>query len=253
MNIPEYIRRIIGNREFITDNIGMSSSQVICFDDMVLKTDISQNEVDMMNWLDGKLPVPNVLAYEEECLLMSKIAGKMLCDDEYMDNPRLLVTLLAKALNMFWSIDVKDCPCNFTLDNKLKLAEYRVANNLCDINDAEPETFGKNGFANPEELLKWLIANKPAETPCLSHGDFCLPNVFAIGNSISGFIDLGRCGIADKYQDLALCYRSLEHNADGRFTGKAITNFNADVLFAELGIVPDKELIKYYILLDELF
>lgn len=253
MNIPENIKRIIDNKEFNIDNVGVSSSQVIYFDDMVLKTGVSQNEIEMMNWLYGKLPVPKVIAYENNCLLMSKIEGKMLCDDEYMINPNLLVSLLAKTLNMLWSVDISDCPCDFTLDKKLKIAEYRVENNLCDVADAEPETFGKDGFENPEALLKWLIVNKPNETLCLSHGDFCLPNIFAVGNQISGFIDLGRCGIADKYQDLALCYRSLKHNAEGRFMGKAIPNFNADDLFTELGIMPYMDLMNYYILLDELF
>lgn len=89
---------------------------------------------------------------------------------------------------------------------RLKIAEYRVENNLCDIADAEPETHGKNGFANPQKLLKWLIDNKPKENNiCLSHGDFCLPNIFAVNDKVSGFIDLGKCGLTDKYQDLALC------------------------------------------------
>lgn len=257
MNIPYGIERIIGDRKYIVDNVGMSSSKVICFDDMVLKTDVEQSELAVMQWLDGKLPVPKILAYETaddvNYLLMSRINGDMLCENRYMNNPKVLVKLLAEALNMLWGIDLTDCPCDFSLDKKLKIAQYRVENNLCDTDDAEPETYGSNGFANPKELLKWLISNKPNETFCLSHGDFCLPNIFAYNGKINGFIDLGRCGTADKYQDLALCYRSLRHNLQGKYTGKAMENFDAYNLFVELGIQPDMELINYYILLDELF
>lgn len=36
----------------------------------------------------------------------------------------------------------------------LKNAEIRVEKGLVDVNDAEPETFGKNGFENPEALIR---------------------------------------------------------------------------------------------------
>lgn len=257
LNIPDSIRKIIENKSFKIDNIGMSDSEIICFDDMVLKIGTEHNEILMMEWLQDKLPVPKVLAYEENddsnYLLMSKINGQMLCNDKYMNNSKMLVKLLAEALNMFWSIDISDCPCSSVLDKKLEVAEYRVQNNLCDVQDAEPTTFGKGGFLNPTELLNWLKKNKPNEELTLSHGDFCLPNIFANENKINGFIDLGRSGVADKYQDISLCYRSLKHNFSGKFSGRAIKGFDANSLFEELGIRPNKELINYYILLGELF
>ena len=94
---------------------------------------------------------------------------------------------------------------------------------------------------------------KPVEELVFSHGDYCMPNIFIKNNKINGFIDLGRSGVADKYQDIALCYRSLKHNFDGSQGGKVYENFNAESLFIELDIVPDWEKIKYYILMDELF
>ena len=103
-----------------------------------------------------------------------------------------------------------------------------------------------------KDLLEWLKNHKPAEDPVLSHGDFCLPNIFLDGDEVSGFIDLGRSGIADPYQDIALCYRSLCHNFDGTY-GRAYPGFDPMMLFRELGIDPDWEKIRYYRLLDELF
>ena len=87
----------------------------------------------------------------------------------------------------------------------------------------------------------------------LSHGDFCLPNLFIGNGKITGFFDLGRSGIADAYQDIALCYCSLHHNLNGRYGGKLNPNADAAILFDALGIRPDWEKIRYYILLDELF
>ena len=121
------------------------------------------------------------------------------------------------------------------------------------MEDAEPETFGEGGFESPEALLQWLEENRPVEEPVFSHGDYCLPNIFAEGETVCGFIDVGRSGVADKWLDIAICYRSLKHNYDGTYTGEAYEGFQPELLFEELGIEPDWEKINYYILLDELF
>ena len=77
-------------------------------------------------------------------------------------------------------------------------------------------------------------------------------NVFFENGKVSGFIDLGDAGIADRWYDIALGYRSLKHNADGTY-GAYYADVHPDDLFKKLGIEPDWERIKYYILLDELF
>ena len=87
----------------------------------------------------------------------------------------------------------------------------------------------------------------------ISHGDFCLPNIFFEGNRLSGLIDLGHGGVGDRYLDIALCYRSLKHNFDGTYGGKVYEDFDPDGLFVHLGIEPNREKIRYYLLLDELF
>ena len=77
--------------------------------------------------------------------------------------------------------------------------------------------------------------------------------IFIDQDQISALIDLGRSGIADRYQDIALCYRSLKHNFSGVYSGIAYPDFHPDMLFDELDMTPDYDKIRYYILLDELF
>jgi aminoglycoside phosphotransferase len=261
MNLPKRIKEIIGDRQYAEDTVGMSGAQVICFDDFVLKieelSEEAENEYKMMEWLADKLPAPQIVCYEKDSnrsyLLMTKLVGEMSCSAALMEKPKQLVTMLAEGLKMLWKIDILSCPCFNSIDNKLKLAEIRTKQNLINIEDAETGTFGDGGFTSPEELLQWLKDNKPVEELVFAHGDYCLPNIFIKDNEINGFIDLGRSGAADKYQDIALCYRSLKHNFDGSYGGKIHVDFNAESLFDELGIEPDWEKIKYYILLDELF
>lgn len=259
--LPENIKKIVSGKEFRLNNIGMSKAKIFVFDDYVLKIenkcDKTDETVNMMRWLDGKVPVPKVICYEEDSefqyLLMSRITGKMSCDEEFLSQPQILTKKLAEALNMLWSVDISDCPRIISLDSELKEARYRVENNLVDIKNAEPNTFGEGGFKDPADLLDWLYENKPDYEPVLSHGDLCLPNIFIDGDRISGFIDLNDIGIADKWKDIALCYRSLRWNAEGAYGGKVYPDVRSSMLFEALGIKPDMDKIRYYILLDELF
>lgn len=259
--LPSKIKSWVENKEYTVDDIGMSGNLVMIFDDMVLKIEEQSEAVErlvqMMKWLDRKLPVPNVIAYEEDggksYLLMSKIGGVMSCDTYYLEHPEELLEALANGLKMLWEVDVRECPCTRDLDAVLKEARVRVENHLVDTENVEPTTFGEGGFESPEHLLEWLESNRPSFEPVLSHGDYCLPNVFLENGRVKGFIDLGNTAIGDKWNDIALCYRSLKHNFDGTYGGKVYENFSPDALFEKLGIEPDWEKIKWYLLLDELF
>jgi len=260
-DIPGDIRDLIQEDTYYIDDVGMSDSTAIVFSDMILKIQTigeeAENEFRVMEWLQGKLPVPKVLRFERDdrraWLLMTKVPGEMACAEKYLKDPDLLTSILAEGIQMLWNVDINNCPYVRDLEKKLRIAEYKVENNLVDTENAEPDTFGRNGFKDPTHLLEWLYQNKPKEELVFSHGDFCLPNIFIANGKISGYIDLGRTGIADKWQDIALCYRSLLHNFAGKYTGKRYRGFSADMLFEKIGIMPDWDKIRYYILLDELF
>lgn len=261
IEIPDKIKSILASSDYSSDTVGMSEASILLFDDKVLKIDRvcdeSENERDVMLWLKDKLPVPDVLCHEiykgRSYLLMSKLPGVMACDESYLTRPQVLTEILATGLKMLWETDISKCSYDFSLDKKLEMARYNIEHGLVDIDNVEPETFGENGFQSPEHLLDWLIKNKPEEEIVFSHGDFCLPNIFIDDGKISGFLDLGKTGCADRYQDIALCYRSLKHNYEGKFGGETYEGFDPDSLFIQLGIEPDWDKINYYILMDELF
>ena len=257
----ERLQKWVGGKPYTCDSIGRSGSEVRCYGDMVLKIEPKKtrfvSDVEMLRWLEGKLPVPRVLeafqTEDKQYLLMSRVPGRMACHREYMKDPEALVTLLADAIRALWAVDISRCPRERTLEADLEEARRRVACGLVDMEDAEPETFGPGGFESPEALLAWLTHNKPPIEPVFSHGDLCLPNVFFEAGKLSGFIDLGDCGISDKWRDLALCHRSLRHNFCGRYAASPVEDFDPDLLFRKLGIRPDREKLRYYMLLDELF
>lgn len=204
----------------------------------------------MIKWLQDKLPVPHVY---ESCnengknyLLMSKVKGKMAYSKYWLQRPKEQVHLMAEGLKMLWAVNIRECPYRNDINNKLRLAKYQVDNGLVGIEDCEPETYGKDGFKSPRELLTWLTNNKVEEELVFSHGDYCHPNIFINNSEISGLIDLGRAGIADRWQDIALCVRSIEHNF-----GK--NSIYVKQLFDEIQLEMNLEKTRYYILMDELF
>jgi aminoglycoside 3'-phosphotransferase-3 len=247
------------------DRIGCSSAGVFRYERncnvLYLKiaevSDEIRRERDLLLWMKGSVPVPDLLYYSEQYgyafLLMTKAEGFMACD--YPDNAEgeqdkvhepitQTVKLLADALLMLQAVDIRDCPFENTLEDKLKAALYNIEHDLVDMDDFEDG----NDFDSPMDLYRWLVENRPPEELCITHGDFCLPNIFIDGNVVTSFIDVGRGGIADKWQDIALCVRSLGYNLRHTEPQEYI-----DLLFTYLGIQPDEVKIHYYILLDELF
>ncbi len=259
--LPVELQSLISGKSYATDSIGMSGSSILIFEDMVLKIqpedEETESEAVMMKWLQEMLPVPKVLFHKVEnginYLLMSKMPGVMSCDESILENQELVTELLAEGLKRLWTVDITECPMRWDLPVKLAAAKRSVENGEVDMDNVEPETFGEGGFKDPQELLEWLVNNQPLLEPVLSHGDFCLPNIFVKDGKVCGYIDLGKTGIADKWQDIALCYRSLKHNYNGDYGSEKRTDFKENLLFEKLGIEPDWEKIRYYILLDELF
>lgn len=261
MHYPATIQDLLPDLPGEANTVGLSGSGVYCWPDRVLKIqpvgEEALNEAAMMRWLRGRVPAPRLLAEIEEnglhYLLMSRIPGRMFCDPALLEAPHKLLELAAQALHTLWQTDLSGCPARRMLADRLLLARQRVEAGLCDTGNAEPGTYGPGGFASPEQLLRWLEENRPDEEPVLTHGDCCLPNLFADEHGFCGFIDLGRSGVGDRWQDIALLYRSTCHNYDGSYGYTAHTPCPADDLFAALGIPRDEEKLRYYILLDELF
>lgn len=258
--LPDRIRKFVGPAPFETDSIGMSGAEIRLYPDAVLKITrddaVARQEAGIMEWLRGKLPAPEVLACERESgrqyLLMTRLPGKMLCDSAVIGDAANVTRLLAQALEMVNSVDISDCPYRADLDAELSVARGNVERGEVDVEYTDPATFGPGGFRDPEHLLSWLEQNRPREETRFTHGDMCLPNVLTENGRITALLDLGGAGVGDPYRDYAIARRSLHDNTDGHH-GHTCPGFDADVLFKYLGFSPDREKMRYFALVDELF
>ncbi|WP_246629228.1 APH(3') family aminoglycoside O-phosphotransferase [Mesobacillus maritimus] len=150
--------------------------------------------------------------------------------------------LLGSELKTLHNVNIENCPFNQRLEVKLKEAKRRVENGLVDEDDFDENRKGLKA----QELYKVLISSQPKnEDLVFTHGDFCLPNIIIHKEQISGFIDLGRAGVADRYQDLALAIRSITSN----FGREHVPFFLKGYGLKDI----DETKVVYYQLLDEFF
>ncbi|MBQ7059437.1 MAG: aminoglycoside 3'-phosphotransferase [Firmicutes bacterium] len=259
--LPVSILKLTESKLYTVDDTGMSGSEIRLYDDCVLKIekicDQAKGLAEMLRFLEGKLPAPKLLACEEkdgyQYLLMSRITGEMACTEWLMDRSDELLKLIADGLKMLWLVDITECPRHLGPDHMLPRTRDYIERGLFDPSGCDPATFGPDGFESPKALLEWLETHIPPMDPVFSHGDYCMPNVMIEDGKISGFIDLGMSGVADRYVDIALMHRSLAWNFSGAYGGKVYPDFDPDRLFDYLGIEPDWDKLRYYKLLDELF
>ncbi len=253
--LPDIIKKHLDGMQCTQNEVGCSQASVyryfsetkVLFLKVEPKSGELEKEYKNLSWMSGRLPVPRMIEWVSEenadYLLIEDIGGKMLCDEYYLQNPVLAVSLLAEGINLLRLTDCKDCPMNNNLDQKLKDAAENIKYNRVDMSDWEPDS---DRFSTPVDLLHYLENNRPKhEELVFTHGDYCLPNIFAKGDRLSGFIDLGRAGVADLWQDVALSIRSLRYNYN--------TTEYDKLLLEKIGIPLNQEKLDYYILLDELF
>ncbi|MCB8942192.1 MAG: aminoglycoside 3'-phosphotransferase [Ardenticatenaceae bacterium] len=250
-------QRLIGYR-WSRDTLGESGANTFRLQGanevLYLKTAVSphtaslQAEAQRIQWLNGRLPVPQLLEFavteEGAYLLMTAVPGVNLtsCNDKTDSEKETAVRLLAEGLHQLHSLPLAACPFNHRLEVQIEKARQRVIAGLVDEDDFDEERWGRP----TADLFQELLATRPAEEDVVfTHGDYCLPNVMVENGRLSGFIDVGNAGLADRYQDLALCTRSLAYNFGAGW----------EKLFWQCYGVsqPDNDKLAFYRLLDEFF
>lgn len=252
-NLTSKIQEIINDAKLKEIKIGCSNSQVIkiekdglvYFLKMANKGSLT-SEYNKLMWLDEKLKVPRVIFYDttekEEFLVTEAVKGEMVCSDKYLNNPDMGIKIIVEAFKNINAVDITDCPFDTSIDYKLSLVEYNVKNQLISVDSLQQETIEKHGSL--QGVLDYLKENKFNESLHFSHGDTSLPNLFAFDDKFSGFIDVGECGMCDKWFDLAICEKSIRRNYGEEYIDK---------FYQELNIIPDRKKIDYYLLMMELY
>lgn len=224
VSAPARLQNLLSGYRWEADELGCSQASVFRLEAdgrpaLYLKTEIASpfseldGEVERLHWLAARgFASPEVVAHEvgggRGWLLMTALEGADLASASRLP-PLDRVRMLAQALRTLHGVDIAACPFDHRLDLRIDAAKGRMLTGLVDESDFDAARLGRSARSLFEELVERRLA---AEDVVVTHGDACLPNFIADGDRFAGYIDCGRLGIADRYQDIALACSSIEHN-----------------------------------------
>ena len=136
------------------------------------------------------------------------------------------------------TLPVDTCPFDFKLDIALEQVRQRASMITIDDLHSIHQPLGIVG------AIERLEQERPPESEfVVCHGDYCFPNVLLEDGEVTGYLDLGEVGVADRWWDLGVALWSTEWNVGPGWE---------DLFLESYGIGRDEERIGYYRLLYDL-
>lgn len=206
-----------------------------------------QRERMVLEWLKPFVCVPSPIDVCEEdgrvFFLMTSIGERNLAEAGPHLGKDECIAMSARLLRAIHSIPIDSCPFDRKVNVVLQLAKQNIEAGLVDVSDFDSERVGQSALDVYERLL---VRVPPIEDLVFTHGDYCFQNIVVSGDKAAGVVDLGRAGIADRHQDLALIFRSLDLELDGP---------EATLFLREYGLIDTFALqkLEFYRALDEFF
>ncbi len=255
---PPALRQMLAEYRATPIGGGASGATVLRLDapgrePLVLKTAAGDGahelarERDRLQWLHGRIPCPKVQASaitDDDAWLLTSLLPGIPARDAIAQRPadtRAIVESLAHFLRDLHALPTADCPFDAGVSVRMADARRRVSAGLVDEDDFDDARRGWTA----KQVLDAVLASVPVPSAAVvTHGDFTLDNVLVDGTRVTGCLDVGRLGVGDPHQDLALCRRDLvELGPEWPL-----------VFFSACGLRdPDPARVGFFLLLDELF
>ena len=169
-------------------------------------------ETARLAWLAGRVAVPELLdsgpAGAGWWTLTRTLPGTSAVDARWRRDPDRLATALGLGLRRFHdALPVADCP--FDAGVGVRVADARRRAGGLDPARWHPE----HRSLTVEQALARSSETPPVDLPVVCHGDPCVPNHLLGGDGeVVGHVDVGACGVADRWADLAVATWSLDWN-----------------------------------------
>ncbi|MGD0746324.1 MAG: aminoglycoside 3'-phosphotransferase [Acidimicrobiales bacterium] len=202
-------------------------------------------ECERMVWAAPYLPVPTVVTLDRDggttTLLTEALPGHDGTDPVRRNDVGALVAALGRGLRAFHeAVGEEWCPFRFDMARALDHVARRVA-----ADDVDPAGFhDEHRHLSPAGALAELAATAPVgEDLVVCHGDYCPPNVLLCDGVVTGYVDLGELGVADRWWDVAVGGWSTCWNFGEQFE---------PTFYEGYGITPDPERIRFFRLLYDL-
>lgn len=206
------------------------------------------DEMARLRWLAGHMPVAPLVHFEcsdsQAWLLTRAVPGRTAHEWLQRQPSRTpdIVAALARTLARLHALPAALCPFQSPVAQRLSQAHKRLEAGLIDADDFDD---ARRGWT-PQDVWDTLQRLRPrAVDAVITHGDYSLDNILLDDElRVTGLIDVGRLGVADRYQDLAILWNCL-----GEFGADAQAR-----LFKIYGISrPDRRRLEFHLCLDECF
>lgn len=172
-----------------------------------------QAESTAVAWLQGKVQVPQLVDYctdgTTEYMVTTQLPGQPAHSTDATADLPALIALLADGLRQLHALQIADCPLDNRVGTIIRCVKRWFADGVITINEL-PHCYRKPTM---EACIDAIRDSQPAEEELVfAHGDYCLPNVLVADGRLTGFIDLGYAGIADRYIDFVSIDYTIRRN-----------------------------------------
>ncbi|BBF68162.1 APH(3')-I family aminoglycoside O-phosphotransferase [Sphingomonas bisphenolicum] len=256
--MPESLAALLSGYRWCRDTTGESGGSVYRLQradrpDLFLKYgggDVAADILDetvRLRWLATHMPVPRIMysasTPDESWLVMTALTGQTayqcLTDDPHKSIA--IVDALAAFMRRLHAVPTSACPFDSDHAYRLAKARDRLDAGLVDEDDFDDERAGWTAQA-VWDAMNGLLPFAP--DPVVTHGDFSLDNLLMADGAVVGCIDVGRVGIADRYQDIAILWNCLGE-FDAPLQRRFLDQYGAHDL--------DRAKLQFHLMLDEFF
>jgi len=202
-------------------------------------------EAARLLWAARYTSVPRVLDRGADdagsWLLTAGLPGRNAVDGRWRAAPGVAVAALGCGLRALHdALPVASCPYSWSVADRLTDVRARAAAGRLDPTRWHPEHRGHTVAS----ALAALADAPDVDVEVVCHGDACAPNtLLADDGRVSGHVDLGDLGTADRWADLAVATWSAGWNYGPSWEGALLDAYGVD---------PDPERTAYYRLLWDL-
>lgn len=204
-------------------------------------------EAVRLQWLNDHLPSPRALRFggdrKSAWMLTEALPGRSAHDCLASNAGDLteIVRAIARFMRRLHDLSAETCP--FISDHKVRMMQARrnIESGIVDLSDFDEQ---RRGWTAGRVWAELIAIIPPRFDRVVTHGDFSLDNIFIHRGRVTGMIDAGRLGIADRYQDLAILWNNLAEFGAG---------LQRTFLIAYGVRRLDKRKLDFHLCLDELF
>ncbi|MFI0483641.1 APH(3') family aminoglycoside O-phosphotransferase [Actinomadura sp. 9N215] len=199
-------------------------------------------EGERLGWLrEQGLPAAEVLECRPGLLVTREVPGRSWAGPWPPESLPRIIDALADLTRALHALPTAGCP----FDQRLDVTVPAALSADVDLDDLDEE---RRGWTRDGLVAELLATRPPDEDLVVCHGDLCAPNVFFDPGTcrVTGLIDTGRLGVADRWVDLAIATRSMTDERNPQYGPWA-----ADRFLERYGIAPDPAKTAFYRLLDE--